>query len=661
MSYIDEIFQRERKPFKISFGYGGIYEEEQSDGTYKHINKPALQFETGRFAPVVVRDEQTKQLFMDYFKTALMEMINNYTLISTKHKLVCIHSFMFKVFRLAPIGARLPGLDEFIKSKMIRCPTEDDNLCFDYVATMFKHPQLKTKDMYRRGRCYAYERVFGQKPNVNSQQYRQWIREYPGFDFTNDITHYCHFYQVNVDVYEKHHNSYTLTHQHIVHDDYAKLSMLLVSFNKIIHAMLILPHKVDRLTGFIFCDKCQQIIARGDDHSSRALKRHRKHCTGKVSTQKRCMLDTTPQPYIPHIMKNRVYAYCLAHNINYQPIRYYITFDFETVEHRVESRISDKTVINSHLRPLSVASCVKAKDGINRIYYDLRNGSNFIHQWLDDVFFEANRMRNDNIIDGVPLDIQLKQSNHDIPNYIIPVIGFNSARFDMNILFNELYSKSEDDTTTERDDTWRVRSFLGSSTSFKQVLISKTYREHKHKYDVTLKFIDAKALSGPGTLRDFIKSFGSEGCTDKGVFPYEAFDDTNYNEVLSKSEPFTQSDFRSYLNQSTISDSDYAAYLEDARRFKTRWDYLRHYNMLDVESMISPLDNIIKFTWERNVDALRNLSLSANASAIKYAMCYTTYIMAKSGYIPVPIFSHYPKPPTSRHTTRNITRNVKNE
>ena len=77
--------------------------------------------------------------------------------------------------------------------------------------------------------------------------------------------------------------------------------------------------------------------------------------------------------------------------------------------------------------------------------------------------------------------------------------------------------------------------------------------------------------------------------------------------------------------QSEISDQDYAAYVEDARKYRTRWDYLRHYNILDVVSMISPLDNIITFTWEKNVDALRNLSLSANASAIKYALCYKDF------------------------------------
>ena len=41
--------------------------------------------------------------------------------------------------------------------------------------------------------------------------------------------------------------------------------------------------------------------------------------------------------------------------------------------------------------------------------------------------------------------------------------------------------------------------------------------------------------------------------------------------------------------------------------------------------MISPIDNIIDFTWEYKVDALKNLSLSANASAIKYAIAYKDF------------------------------------
>ena len=359
--YVDKLYDKEMKPFKINFGYGGIYEEEREENRFVYTNIPALQFETGRFAPVVIRNEETKQLFKDYFITALSEMINNYTLISTRHKLVCIHSLLFKVFRLNKIGAKIPGLDEFLKSKMIKCPTEDDNFCFDYVATMFKHPQMKPKDIYRKGRVYAYKRVFNEEPNVNSSQYRLWCKEYKGFDFTNDIKRYCDFYHVNVDFYEKKCNetktikgSYALTHQHIENDDYEKMSILLVSLKHRTHAMLILPHQVDKLTGFVFCSKCQQVIARTDKNRNedRALRRHLRHCTGKPTIKKTCQLDEVAQPYIPHIMKNRTYAYCLAHNIKYEPIRYYITFDFETMEHKVEQSISEKTVINSYLKPL---------------------------------------------------------------------------------------------------------------------------------------------------------------------------------------------------------------------------------------------------------------------------------------------------------------------
>ena len=83
LQYVDKIYDKEMKPFKISFGYGGIYEEEREENRFFYTNMPALQFETGRFAPVVIRNEETKQLFKDYFITALSEMINNYTVIST--------------------------------------------------------------------------------------------------------------------------------------------------------------------------------------------------------------------------------------------------------------------------------------------------------------------------------------------------------------------------------------------------------------------------------------------------------------------------------------------------------------------------------------------------------------------------------------------------
>jgi hypothetical protein len=55
----------------------------------------------------------------------------------------------------------------------------------------------------------------------------------------------------------------------------------------------------------------------------------------------------------------------------------------------------------------------------------------------------------------------------------------------------------------------------------------------------------------------------------KGLFPYEAFDITNYDEVLSKSKPFPKDDFYSTFKETTISESDYNTYFEKAKCHQT--------------------------------------------------------------------------------------------
>ena len=146
---------------------------------------------------------------------------------------------------------------------------------------------------------------------------------------------------------------------------------------------------------------------------------------------------------------------------------------------------------------------------------------------------------------------------------VVTVLGYNSAKFDMNILFKHLNS-----------DEWSITSVLGSSTKFKQIVLTKTEDE----ISISLRFIDAMALGGQGTLKDFISSFGTNKDLNKGVFPYDLLTIENYEEVLSKSEPFSKEDFNNMLKNSVMTDKEYEEYLEDAKNFKNRWDYLQYYN-----------------------------------------------------------------------------------
>ena len=135
-------------------------------------------------------------------------------------------------------------------------------------------------------------------------------------------------------------------------------------------------------------------------------------------------------------------------------------------------------------------------------------------------------------------------------------------------------------------------------------------------------------------MKDLVLSFSKiDGKIDdelkkelqKGVFPHDAINALNYEEVLSNTEPFSQKDFHDKLTNSDISDKDYKAYLEDTKQFSNRWEYLKHYNIRDTECMINPIDNIIKLNWEHKVDTLFNHSLSSNAASIKYSNTYKDF------------------------------------
>jgi hypothetical protein len=232
------------------------------------------------------------------------------------------------------------------------------------------------------------------------------------------------------------------------------------------------------------------------------------------------------------------------------------------------------------------------------------------------MFQEAEEVAKANLLD-IPLEFQnniqiseFKDKNKEKKtklSHTVTVLGYNSSKFDINLFLSHLKSP------------FRIKSVLGSSSQIKQLIVTKKGTK------IILRFIDAMLLAGAQPLDAFVRCFGSKTDLLKGFFPYEAFNSTNYEEVLSKSEPFEQKDFYSSLKHSTISDADYKIYLSEAKSHKTRWDYLRFYNIRDVESMISPIDNIIEMNFQYKVDTLANLSLSANASSIKYALAYKDF------------------------------------
>jgi hypothetical protein len=339
---------------------------------------------------------------------------------------------------------------------------------------------------------------------------------------------------------------------------------------------------LNRVANICFCPKCQQIVCKNDTkHQNETFKRHLASCDG--TWHKRLKLDLTEKPYAPHLFEKR------ATNAT----RNYITFDFEIVREIVREK-SKKTTIGAVLHPLSVACCLRFDGDLEPYYYDLKgnndsslgevyDGSEFVDKFIAKLFDLAEIFEEE----------------------VVNVIGFNSSKFDLQLFLQGLVKCG------------KVKC-LGTTSQWKDISVTGHMK--------TLRFIDARLLVSGGSLKDFIKNFGGEDAEEKGLFPYEAFDLSNYKKILDKSEPFEYEDFKSYLKQkNTLEVGDYAVYLYEARNFPNRWEYLKFYNIKDVTAMIQPLDKSIELNWQYGVDTLKSVSLSANASAIKYSLAYKDF------------------------------------
>ena len=365
----------------------------------------------------------------------------------------------------------------------------------------------------------------------------------------------------------------------------------------------------EKLTKILICPKCKSHIVRNDNgHGVKRMQAHIDKCDGTF--KKNYIAEKVSLPYCPHILDNPVYEYCLAYGLQWKPLQYYMTYDFETMEQAVNECVSDSTIINSRLKPVSVSYHVKS-ESINLTKHFTANDTEFIPHWLESMFDVAKLVVKDKYkfyesMMHVKED-KVKEIVKDIN--VVTVLVFNSSRFDSN-LFKQYFNYG----------FWHIdnNSLIGTASSLKQfILVSK---------EVSLRFIDAQAFVAGGTLKQFGMDFGGIDNSAKGEFPYEAINTDNFNEVLMKSEPFAYEDFYSQLHQQyLINEEEYNEYVIDAQRFKSRWDYLLAYNDNDVEMMIKPIDALIELNAKNHIDMLSNLSLSKNSNSANYEPNYRNF------------------------------------
>ncbi|KAA6388642.1 MAG: hypothetical protein EZS28_015831 [Streblomastix strix] len=416
-------------------------------------------------------------------------------------------------------------LDSVYDKQKSRCKL---NLCFWTVYSFITMPNSKDKRWKDFSRITEAKRIFTRE---NGVEFRD---NYQGFDFLGDIENFINKEQINVHMYTFEDNPphYELTQNYLVNGSDKQFNILFI--NDGINAHIMYISDVEALTGFRYCNIChRQAFRIGDKNLQIQMRNHLKKCQKNVGKiVKKVILEKFAKPFIPHILSNKTYKYLLANNLThlFKPTRYYITYDIETLEKKVNEKFGDSSQVIVTLIPQAIASTVKLAGGIHSFYYDIRT-NDFLDKWLEQLFEEAKQVKKDNI-------------------YIYDTIP-------------QYYEK--------------LQEILGT------------------------------------------------GLIKKGRFPNEFINTNNYMDELNKSEPFPIEVFDNKLINKKLSEVKYKEYLIEAAKHKSRWDYLKQYNILDTRVLIETIDYLIELMFKYNVDMLANISMSQCSNAIKYYMAYNGF------------------------------------
>jgi hypothetical protein len=442
---------------------------------------------------------------VEEYKKYILAQISSYIELSglgSSTKFVAITSVHFNASKLNPTAGKLIGIEQFIKNKHVYTLNTDDNLCVFYCVAYAKDPETFSKrnlkgvekvfTMARR----EYELFYGTKYN----------NDYQGFNVATESRALAEKNRVNLSYYELNGVKYQEHSNYIVNPEYPSVNILLFSARnqegkQVSHAMII--KDLLQLTGIQICHKCKNhsLSKRQKQHYYNSQKKFNEHvtkCTGKFVPQ--VSLKPLSLPYVPHIQKHRLYEYLVANKLThlFKPIRNYITFDFETAYKPIGEDYGKSSTLNATLHPISVAYTVHINGkSTTKSFFKEQNQTekDFIENWMDNMFNDAPKVRDANLVEDTPFELQTTE---------VSVIGFNSARFDLNLIVQYLD---------------KITFMIGSASNYKQINVTRD--------PITLRFIDMSNFIAGGTLDQFTQNFGDAAVRTKGYFPYEAFTTEN--------------------------------------------------------------------------------------------------------------------------------------
>ena len=627
-------------PSKVLIRFQGVVETQTDDDKYEYYD---LKVKNGRYTTtsIIKNVNDIKTFVNNNIHNGINTSINNFIQTNSKSKLCVIYGLVLSVYPLGSIGEFIPEISLKFGSmiKKLRIYNCGDNLCFfaAYVYYLIDIGMLKVKN-----------------PSPLNYQFRSYLKKvfndfYYGLDFNNykgineeDILKFCDKYDLKIVVYNFNENvKYNRTYGE-GHNVYSVVEEILTSTTSGITSgsshFMYCPD-INKLSELVFCPKCFIRSYKNNDNGRYKLKQHILKCNGEIKPKLK-VLDYE-KPYCEVFYNNDLFRYSFIHKFNYTPIKYYITYDFETLSDKIENQklSTEQMIITSSAEPFSVAYYTNLNDESGYYcLYNLNNGkldinNDFIEQFIDYIvkvlspkIKEANKQ---NFIKNMGDDYDKFKDDEYFNKYLnkycsnVSVFGWNSSNFDTSFLKQHLSKYPE-------------IQFIGSTTSAKQIKIQIINKDEftdgntqtNNSYSVAFK--DGLLYVSKCSLDEASRTFGKSKDRVKGIFPYSLLNSSNIKDNLLRTKPFDKKDFFNTLKQQELTDEEYEKYISDFKNYKNFYEYTKFYNVKDCEIMIPIMDNLIKMYWKMNIDLCQNISLASCAAQMKYLSCYKDFDINKN-------------------------------
>ena len=292
----------------------------------------------------------------------------------------------------------------------------------------------------------------------------------------------------------------------------------------------------------------------------------------------------------------------------FRPYPYFIVYDFEAICQKINEKQTDELEITAKHIPVSVAindnltkkpSFIVEEDPkeLNKKFVvELLKRARQIEKKVESANYVLGVRRKMNEDDkgeqygGYLInEARVKLSKETAKSYVnwvkqVPVFGFNSGRYDINMI---------------------KEYFVENLTSLSDVNVAKKENSYMFLSTPNFKFLDIKNFLAPGLSYDaWCRAYGCE--LQKLAFPYEWFDSF---EKLNHIGPVKYEEFYSSLKGGiTISQEEYQNFCDEfhKRGCVTMKDWLKEYNLADVEPFIEALEKTREQYYPDEIDLLKD-------------------------------------------------------